>query len=108
MRKIRFIAICMVIIFMFVGCGNASDESKPTSIDDMNKKNQSESDDEKKDDYLSTRMSLLSLKNGENISVAVAVDGCGIWHSDGIYYDYGSEKARDVFALFGLSWDDLD
>lgn len=52
MRKIKFIVICMVMIFLFVGCG--------------------------------------------------------IWHSDGIYYDYGSEKARDVFSLFGLSWDDLD
>lgn len=289
MKKIKLLAICMAIILLFVGCGNASDESKPTSIDDENKKNQNESNDEEKDDYLSARMNLLSysegeypndtvvvsvipteatyldggaggyvpknqdewkvaisnatehlqdmkyevfpwedmlpisiswvhdglddvwslnkdgslwgyhsyndelftnnyiapedakpivdlimqvydylrinpiepeeirdiacaelvikgksyflkdeaslkileetlkngkfvpggtgcifqilklsLKNGENISVAVAVDGCGIWHSDGIYYDYGSEKARDVFSLFGLSWDDLD
>ena len=50
----------------------------------------------------------LTLKNGEGITLAIAGDGCGVWHSDGIYYDYGSTKAHDVFGLFGLDLDDLD
>ena len=76
MKKIKLLATCMAIILLFVGCGNASDESKPTSIDGENKKtNQNESDDEEKDDYLSARMNLLSYSEGEypNDTVVVSV-----------------------------------
>lgn len=43
-------------------------------------------------------------KDGRAIDVAIATDGCAIWHSDGIYYKYGdSGKAEEIFKLFGVT-----
>lgn len=42
-------------------------------------------------------------KDGSKIDIAIATDGCAVWHSDGIYYKYGENgKAEAIFKLFGI------
>lgn len=42
-------------------------------------------------------------KDGQTLDIAIATDGCAVWHSDGIYYKYGENgKAEAIFKLFGI------
>lgn len=43
-------------------------------------------------------------KGGQTLDIAIATDGCAVWHSDGVYYKYGeSGKADEIFKLFGVT-----
>ena len=45
----------------------------------------------------------LRFADGTAITICIAWDGCGVWHSDGMYFRYGnSDDAKSVFALFGI------
>ena len=45
----------------------------------------------------------LTFADGTAITICIAWDGCGVWHSDGMYFRYGnSDDAKSVFALFGI------
>lgn len=42
-------------------------------------------------------------KDCQTLDIAIATDGCAVWHSDGIYYKYGENgKAEAIFKLFGI------
>ena len=40
-------------------------------------------------------------RNGETFTVALATDSCGVWMSEGYYYDYGSDS-QPLYDLFGV------
>lgn len=42
----------------------------------------------------------LTLDNGETVEIALAGDGCDIWHSDGIYWRFDSGKAAEIIEIF--------
>lgn len=44
----------------------------------------------------------LELENGERHTVALATDSCGVWMSEGNYYDYGSDSEK-LYDLFGVT-----
>ncbi len=41
----------------------------------------------------------LETGSGETVTIALATDSCGVWMSEGVYYDFGSDS-QEVFALF--------
>lgn len=49
---------------------------------------------------------LLDLQTGagENLTIALATDGCGIWMSEGNCYDFGSDS-QPIYDLFGVTLD---
>lgn len=44
----------------------------------------------------------LSMEDGSTITLALAGDGCSVWLSDGIAWQYERGTAADLFALFGV------
>ena len=44
----------------------------------------------------------LYIKDGKSVDIAIATDGCAIWHSDGIYYEYDKKEVESLFGLFGV------
>lgn len=42
----------------------------------------------------------LTLDNGETIEIALAGDGCDIWHSDGIYWRFENGRAAEILEMF--------
>lgn len=41
--------------------------------------------------------------DGQTIDIAIAADGCAVWHSDGVFYKYGgSDASQKLFNLFGI------
>lgn len=43
----------------------------------------------------------LETANGDTLTIALATDSCGVWMSEGCYYDYGSDSGI-LFDLFGV------
>ncbi len=43
----------------------------------------------------------LTTNGGEVIEIALARDGCNIWHSDGMYYRFGIET-NEIYQMFGV------
>ena len=43
---------------------------------------------------------------GEELTVALATDSCGVWMSEGYYYEYGNDS-QTLFGLFGVTLEDL-
>lgn len=43
-----------------------------------------------------------TLESGETLTVALATDSCGVWMSEGYYYEYGSDS-RPLYDLFGVT-----
>lgn len=41
-------------------------------------------------------------KEGKPVDIAIATDGCAIWHSDGVYYEYDKKEVEGLFKLFGV------
>lgn len=48
----------------------------------------------------------LELETGEMLSIALAIDSCGAWLSEGYYYEYGNDS-QPLFDLFGLTVEEL-
>lgn len=46
----------------------------------------------------------LEREDGELLTIALAVDGCGAWMSEGNYYDFGNDS-QPLFDLFGVRFD---
>lgn len=44
----------------------------------------------------------LELETGEVRTIVLATDSCGVWMSEGYYYDYGSDS-QPLFDLFGVT-----
>ena len=44
----------------------------------------------------------LYITDGKPVDIAIATDGCAIWHSDGIYYEYDKKEVESLFGLFGV------
>ncbi len=42
----------------------------------------------------------LTLDNGETVEIALAGDGCDIWHSDGIYWRFENGRAAEILEMF--------
>ena len=43
-----------------------------------------------------------TLESGETLTVALATDSCGVWMSEGYYYEYGSDS-QPLYDLFGVT-----
>ena len=43
----------------------------------------------------------METENGDVLTVALATDSCGVWMSEGYYYDFGSDSAP-LYDLFGV------
>jgi hypothetical protein len=43
---------------------------------------------------------------GEELTVALATDSCGVWMSEGYYYEFGSD-IQPLYDLFGLTLEEL-
>lgn len=43
---------------------------------------------------------------GEELTVALATDSCGVWMSEGYYYEYGNDS-QPLFGLFGVTLEEL-
>lgn len=41
-------------------------------------------------------------ESGETFTIALATDSCGVWMSEGYYYEYGSDS-QPLFDLFGVT-----
>lgn len=44
----------------------------------------------------------LELETGETCTIALATDSCGVWMSEGNYYEYGSDS-QGLYDLFGVT-----
>ena len=44
----------------------------------------------------------VGLENGETLTVALATDSCGVWMSEGYYYEFGSDS-QSLYDLFGVT-----
>ena len=48
----------------------------------------------------------LELETGEVLPIALAIDSCGAWLSEGYYYEYGNDS-QPLFDLFGVTLEEL-
>lgn len=48
----------------------------------------------------------LELETGEVLPIALAIDSCGAWLSEGYYYEFGNDN-QPLYNLFGLSLEQL-
>ena len=48
----------------------------------------------------------MELETGEMLSIALAIDSCGAWLSEGYYYEYGNDS-QPLFDLFGVTLEEL-
>lgn len=48
----------------------------------------------------------MELETGEMLSIALAIDSCGVWLSEGYYYEYGNDS-QPLFDLFGVTLEAL-
>lgn len=48
----------------------------------------------------------LELETGEVLPIALAIDSCGAWLSEGYYYEYGNDS-QPLYDLFGLTLEEL-
>lgn len=48
----------------------------------------------------------MELETGETLSIALAIDSCGAWMSEGYYYSYGSDS-QPLYDLFGVTLEEL-
>ena len=45
----------------------------------------------------------LELETGEKLTVALATDSCGVWMSEGYFYEFADDSQK-LFDLFGVSF----
>lgn len=50
----------------------------------------------------------LALDNGETLEIALAGDGCDIWHSDGIYWKFEKGRASEILEMFKVNGEQSD
>lgn len=50
----------------------------------------------------------LTLDNGETAEIALAGDGCDIWHSDGIYWRFENGRVAEIFEMFKADGEQSD
>ena len=48
----------------------------------------------------------LETESGELLTIALAIDSCGAWLSEGYYYEYGNDS-QPLFDLFGVTLEEL-
>ena len=48
----------------------------------------------------------MELETGEMLTIALAIDSCGAWLSEGYYYEYGNDS-QPLFDLFGVTLEEL-
>ena len=48
----------------------------------------------------------LETESGELLTIALAIDSCGAWLSEGYYYEYGNDS-QPLFDLFGVTPEEL-
>ena len=48
----------------------------------------------------------LELETGEVLPIALAIDSCGAWLSEGYYYEYGNDS-QPLFDLFSVTLEEL-
>lgn len=44
----------------------------------------------------------VTLESGETLTIALATDSCGVWMSEGYYYEFGSDS-QPLYDLFGVT-----
>lgn len=49
----------------------------------------------------------MEMEDGSKKTIALAVDGCGTWMSEGNYYDFGNDS-QPLFDLFGVTFDVME
>ena len=55
---------------------------------------------------LTDAAALEKLETGEVLTIALAIDSCGAWMSEGYYYEYGNDS-QPLFDLFGVTLEEL-
>lgn len=50
----------------------------------------------------------LTLENGEKLEIALAGDGCDIWHSDGIYWRFKNGGVAEILEIFKVNEEHSD
>lgn len=50
----------------------------------------------------------LTLDNGETAEIALAGDGCDIWHSDGVYWRFENGTAAEILEMFKINGEQSD
>lgn len=53
-----------------------------------------------------TSLLTLELENGQSKTISIATDSCGVYHSDGTFFQFGHGN-EDFYSLFGLSASDI-
>ncbi len=53
-----------------------------------------------------TSLLTLELENGQSKTISIATDSCGVYHSDGTFFQFGHGN-EDFYSLFGLTPSDI-
>ncbi len=53
-----------------------------------------------------TSLLTLELENGQSKTISIATDSCGVYHSDGTFFQFGHGN-EDFYSLFGLKASDI-
>ncbi len=53
-----------------------------------------------------TSLLTLELENGQSKTISIATDSCGVYHSDGTFFQFGHGN-EDFYSLFGLTSSDI-